>query len=101
MITNLTESTFNDFLTNTTGLVIVDFWAAWCGPCKLMLPVLEKLATDYEGQVTVAKVNVDEEQGLAEGITSIPTIRVYQDSRVVKELTGAKPFKALVAELEL
>lgn len=101
MIVNLTEDTFNDFLASTDGLVVVDFWAEWCGPCKMMLPVLEKLAEEYAGKVTVAKVNVDEEQALAEGITSIPTIRVYQDSRVVNELIGAKPFKALVAELEL
>lgn len=101
MIVDLTEATFNEFLANTQGLVLVDYWAEWCGPCKMMLPVLEKLAKDYEGKVTIAKVNVDAQPALAEGITSIPTMRIYQDARVVNELIGAKPAPALIEALNL
>jgi len=73
--------------------VLVDFWAEWCAPCKMMLPVLEALATDYGEQLLIAKVDTDQERGLAEqnGIRSLPTLRLYRHGEVVEEILGAQP----------
>lgn len=73
--------------------VLVDFWADWCAPCKMMLPVLEALANDYGEQLVIAKVDTDRERGLAEqnGIRSLPTLRLYRHGEVVEEMLGAQP----------
>lgn len=97
-IIDLTTETFDDYVQNMSP-VLVDFWAEWCGPCKMMLPVLEQLSEDYAGRLYVAKVNVDSEPGLAEGMTSIPTMHLYVNGELVKEIVGAKPMKALLVEL--
>ncbi len=72
---------------------LVDFWATWCGPCKMLAPVMEELAAQYDGKVTVAKVDVDEEQDLAAqyGVMSIPTVVLFQDGREVERLVGYLP----------
>ena len=73
--------------------VLVDFWASWCGPCKMIAPFIDQLADEYSGRVKIAKVNVDEEEDLASrhGIASIPTLVVYQDGKIVNQKPGALP----------
>ena len=82
---HLTDQNFDETLTATPGLVMVDFWAEWCGPCRAIAPVLEELAEASEGQVTLMNVNVDENHGLAirYAIRSIPTIVFFKDGAVV------------------
>jgi len=72
--------------------VLVDFWAAWCAPCKMILPVLTKLANEYQGKFILAKVNTDEEQQLASqyGIRSIPTLKLFRHGQVVEDIMGAQ-----------
>ncbi len=88
---HLTEQTFDEALMATQGLVMVDFWAEWCGPCRAIAPVLEELAS--EGRVTLMKVNVDENPGLAAryGIRSIPTILFFKEGAIVDRVLGAAP----------
>ena len=90
---HLTEQNFDEALTRETGLMMVDFWAEWCGPCKAIAPVLEDLALESAGRVTLAKVNVDENPGLAAryGIRSIPTILFVKQGMVVDRVVGAAP----------
>jgi thioredoxin 1 len=93
----LTEQTFDEALVATEGLAMVDFWAEWCGPCRAIAPVLEEIAEASEGRVTLLKVNVDENPGLAGryGIRSIPTILFVKDGKVVDRVVGAVPRAAL------
>ena len=90
---HLTDQNFDETLTATPGLVMVDFWAEWCGPCRAIAPVLEELAEASEGRVTLMKVNVDENHGLAVRyvIRSIPTIVFFKDGAVVDRVVGAAP----------
>jgi len=90
---HLTERNFDEALVATQGLVMVDFWAEWCGPCRAIAPVLEELAAASEGRVTLMKVNIDENHGLAAryGIQSIPTILFFKEGAVVDRVLGAAP----------
>ncbi|MBE0429770.1 MAG: thioredoxin [Thermoleophilia bacterium] len=83
--------------------VIVDFWAAWCGPCRMVGPIVEEIAKDQEGQLKVAKLNVDENRETATkyGIMSIPTILLFEKGSVAKQVVGAMPKNALLQELGL
>ena len=87
---HLTERNFDEALVATQGLVMVDFWAEWCGPCRAIAPVLEELAAASEGRVTLMKVNIDENHGLAAryGIQSIPTILFLKEGAVVDRVVG-------------
>lgn len=89
----LTEQNFDEALAAHPGLLMVDFWAQWCGPCRAVAPVLESLALEWSGRVTLAKVNVDENPGLAAryGIRSIPTVLFMRDGKVVGDVVGAMP----------
>jgi thioredoxin 1 len=100
MSVNATEQNFVG--TVGEGLVLVDFWAAWCGPCKMLTPTLDRLEDELEGRLTVAKVNVDEESELAREfrVMSIPTMVLFNDGQPVKTIVGVKTQKVLKQELE-
>ena len=93
----LEDASFNEFITGTTVPVLVDFWAEWCGPCKMIAPVLEEVAADYEDKVIVAKVNVDQNKGTpgALRINSIPTLIIFKDGKEVERSIGFKTKKEL------
>ena len=97
---HLTEQSFDEALVATQGLVMIDFWAEWCGPCRAIAPVLEEMAEASEGRVTLMKVNVDENPGLAAryGIRSIPTILFFKGGAVVERVVGAAP-KAVLQDV--
>ena len=84
------------------GVVLVDFWATWCGPCKMLAPTIEELAEDYEGKAKVCKVDVDENQGLAVrfGVFSIPTVFILKDGVVVKKIIGLSDKDEYTEELD-
>jgi len=90
---HLTEQNFDEALSQHPELVMVDFWAEWCGPCRAISPVLEELTREAAGRVTLAKVNVDENPGLAAryGVRSIPTILFVKQGKVVDQVIGAVP----------
>ena len=99
---HLTEQSFDEALTANQGLMMVDFWAEWCGPCKAIAPVLEDLARESAGTITLAKVNVDENPGLAAryGIRSIPTILFVKQGKVADQVIGAVPKTQLKKKLD-
>lgn len=95
----LTKASFEDEVLKSKVPVLVDFWAVWCGPCKMVAPVLTKLSEKHAGKLTVGKVNVDEQMELAEkyNISSIPTLILFKDGKVVDQIVGAMPLAALDA----
>lgn len=101
-ILHLTEATFDQEVTKRAEPLIVDFWAEWCGPCKMIAPVLDELVNEYKGAFTVAKVNVDTEPGLAAryGIRSIPTLLFLKGGKVVDQVVGAVPKGQIKKRLE-
>ena len=97
----LTTANFNNEVTESDIPVLVDFWATWCGPCRMLGPVIEELAEEYKGRVKVGKVNVDEEPALAAkfDISSIPTVMLFKNGQVAKTIVGYRPkeyFKAIL-----
>lgn len=101
MAVEITDANFDELVMKSNKPVMVDFWAEWCGPCKMVAPVLQELAD--EANVELIKVNVDEQQDLATefGITSIPVIMVVENGKILKQIIGAKPKYALAKDLEL
>ena len=90
-ILTLTASNFDDETRKGSGPILVDFWAEWCGPCRMVAPVLEQIALDYKGRARVGKVNVDEHSGIASryGVQSIPTLLLFKQGKVVEQYIGA------------
>ena len=99
----VTEQDFNEVVVGSDTPVVVDFWAEWCGPCRLVHPELEKIATEYEGKVQVVKLNIDDAPGVAAkyGIMSIPTIALFVDGAVRAQVVGARPKDDIVMGLGL
>lgn len=101
-IINATDASFDTDVVNSDGLVLVDFWAAWCGPCKAIAPVLEELAEDYQGRVKIIKVDVDANPQSAArfGIRSIPTLFVFKNGERVETVVGGRPKSEFAALLD-
>ena len=102
-ITNLSTATFDEVVGSSAEPVLVDFWAEWCGPCKMIAPILEELATEQAGKVKIAKLNVDDAPDLARRfeVMSIPTLLVFRDGEVAKRIVGAKPKGALLSLIHI
>ncbi len=101
-IVTLTEENFQKEVLQSPTPIVVDFWAEWCGPCKMIAPVLDELAEEYQGRARIGKVNIDEHQDLAGkyGINSIPTLLFFQKGQVVEQMVGARGKKDIKASLE-
>ncbi len=101
-ILTLNEDNFDEQVTQSDGPILVDFWASWCGPCKVIAPRLEELAEEMKGQAHVAKIDVDQNGDLANrfGIRSIPTLMVFKEGKVVDQLIGAAPKEQIRRMLE-
>ena len=98
---HLTGKNFDDEVTNSPVPVLVDFWAEWCGPCRMVAPIVDEIASELSGKLKVAKVNVDEEQELAAkfGIMSIPTLLIFKKGKVVSQIVGAMPKDQLLSKI--
>ena len=92
-VITVTANNFDDEVLKSDKPVLIDFWAAWCGPCRMVSPIIEELAADYAGKIKVGKVNVDEQRSIAERyrIMSIPTIYLFKDGQPVDKIIGARP----------
>jgi thioredoxin 1 len=98
----VTEQNFDQEVMQSSLPVLLDFWAEWCGPCKVLSPLVEQLANEYEGKLKVGKVNVDENNDLAMryNVMSIPTLKFFKNGQVIGEIVGAAPKPTIEAEIK-
>ena len=96
------QDNFDEKVLGSDLPVLIDFWAEWCGPCRMVGPVVEELAKNYQGKALVGKVNVDEERSLAQKyrVFSIPTLFIFKDGQVVDQLVGARPYEDIARVLD-
>ena len=100
-VSSLSDATFDEEIGSSSAPVLVDFWAEWCGPCKMIAPVLEEIADEQGDALKIAKLNVDEAGGVARRyeVMSIPTLILFKDGEPVKRIVGAKPKQALLDDI--
>jgi thioredoxin 1 len=101
-IVTLTAENFDQEVIKSGTPVLVDFWAEWCGPCKMVAPILDELATEYDGKVKIGKVNIDDHQSLASeyGIRAIPTLLLFKDGQVADQIVGLRSKRDFKAKLD-
>jgi len=97
----LTDATFEQVVEKRKGVTLVDFWAEWCGPCKMIAPIVEQIAEENDGKLTVAKLDVDQngETAMKFGVMSIPTLILFKDGQPVERLVGYRPKEQLMAKI--
>ncbi len=102
LIKHVTDATFSSDVLKSDKPVLVDYWAEWCGPCKMIAPVLDELSKQYEGRLQIAKLNVDENREMPAqyGIRGIPTLQLWKNGELVRSLVGAKPKAELAAFID-
>ena len=101
-ILTLTESNFDQEVLKSSTPVLVDFWAEWCGPCKMIAPLLDELASEYDGKVRIGKINIDEFGALASqyGVRAIPTLLLFKDGQVAEQVVGMRSKRELKSSLD-
>jgi thioredoxin 1 len=98
----VTDSTFEEMVVNSDTPVLVDFWAEWCGPCKMIAPVLDEIAKDMDGKIVIGKLDIDENQdtAMAFGVMSIPTLLLFKNGEPVERIVGYQPKPQLLSRLK-
>ncbi|MGS0747425.1 thioredoxin [Halpernia sp. GG3] len=102
MAIEITDQSFQETVLNSDKPVLVDFWAAWCGPCRTLGPIVEEISNDFEGKAIVGKVDVDNNQQISMdyGIRNIPTVLIFKNGEVVEKLVGVSPKEVIAEKLQ-